>query len=194
MEALVSIIFTVLAMIAASQPLSLTGVGLCLYNLLVAWMYFNRQPTRRVARWWETALAIGGTFLPLVALRPALTSSARGIHAMPVIAQIGMLIQSLGLTGMIWSVSTLGVSLGMAPADRGLVVCGPYRLVRHPMYSSQVLFCLGYWLANLTWANVAVWLLLVAIQVVRALREERVIAGYDEYAAQVRWRFLPGIV
>ena len=61
-----------------------------------------------------------------------------------------VLIQLLGLTGMIWSVSTLGISLGMAPADRGLVVSGPYLHVRHPMYSSQVLFCLGYWLANLT--------------------------------------------
>jgi protein-S-isoprenylcysteine O-methyltransferase Ste14 len=189
MEALVSLVFTVLAMVAASQPLSLTGVGLCLYNLLVAWMYFNRQPAKHVARWWETALAIGGTFLPLVAFRPAPMSSAKGLGD-----EIGMLIQLLGLSGMIWSVSALGISLGMAPADRGLVVSGPYRHVRHPMYSSQVFFCLGYWLANLSWANVAVWCLLVAIQVVRALREERVVAGYDEYASQVRWRFLPGIV
>jgi protein-S-isoprenylcysteine O-methyltransferase Ste14 len=62
------------------------------------------------------------------------------------------------------------------------------------MYTFELLFCLGYWLANLTWLNVAVWLLLVAIQVTRALREERAIEGYDKYAAQVRWRFIPHIV
>ena len=105
-----------------------------------------------------------------------------------------MLVQLFGLMGMIWSVFSLGVSLGMAPADRGLVTSGPYRCVRHPMYTFEILFCLGYWLANLTWLNVAVWLLLVIVQVTRALREEQAIEDYDEYAAQVRWRFIPHIV
>ena len=189
METLVSALFTLLAMVAASRPLSLTGVGLCLYNLLVAWNYLNRQPAKHVARWWETALAIAGTFLPLVAFRPAPMSTATGLRD-----ETGMLIQSFGLIGMVWSVYALGISLSMAPADRGLVISGPYRHVRHPMYSSQLLFCLGFWLANLTWANFGVWLLLVTIQAFRALREERVITGYDEYAGHVRWRFLPGIV
>jgi protein-S-isoprenylcysteine O-methyltransferase Ste14 len=193
-EALVSLVFTFLGMVAvsggpSSAPLSLSSIGLALYNFTVAWMYFNRQPARRVARWWETALAIGGTFLPLLALRPAQMSSAEDVRE-----EIGMLVQLFGLMGMIWSVFSLGVSLGMTPADRGLVTSGPYRRVRHPMYTFELLFCLGYWLANLTWLNVAVWLLLVAIQVTRALREERAIEGYDEYAAQVRWRFIPHIV
>jgi len=108
--------------------------------------------------------------------------------------EIGMLIQLFGLMGMIWSVFSLGTSLGIAPADRGLVMSGPYRHVRHPMYTFEIVFCLGYWLANLSWLNVAVWLLLVAVQVTRALREERAIAGYNEYVSQVRWRFIPGVV
>jgi protein-S-isoprenylcysteine O-methyltransferase Ste14 len=193
-EALVSLVFTFLGMVAvsggpSSAPLSLSSIGLALYNFVVAWMYLNRESSRRVARWWEAALAIGGTFLPLLALRPAPMSSAEGIRE-----EIGMLVQLFGLMGMIWSVFSLGISLGMAPADRGLVTSGPYRRVRHPMYTFELLFCLGYWLANLTWLNVAVWLLLVVIQVTRALREERAIEGYDEYAAQVRWRFIPHIV
>ena len=90
-------------MVAVSKSLSLSSIGLALYNFVVAWMYLNREPSRRVARWWETALAIGGTFLPLLALRPATMSSAEGIRAMSFIAEIGMLIQLFGLMGMIWA-------------------------------------------------------------------------------------------
>jgi protein-S-isoprenylcysteine O-methyltransferase Ste14 len=193
-EALVSLVFTFLGMVAVSSgprsaPLSLSSIGLALYNFTVAWMYLNREPAKRVACWWETALAIGGTFLPLLALRPAPMASAEGVRE-----EVGMLVQLFGLTGMIWSVFTLGVSLGIAPADRGLVTLGPYRRVRHPMYAFELLSCLGYWLANLTWLNVIAWLLLAAIQVTRALREERIIEGYEAYAARVRWRFLPGLI
>jgi protein-S-isoprenylcysteine O-methyltransferase Ste14 len=189
MEALVSLVFTFLGMVAVNRSLSLTSIGLSLYNLLVAWMYFNHRPTRNTAQWWETALAVGGTFLPLVAFRPTPMASITGIRE-----EIGIFVQLFGLIGMIWSVFSLGTSLGIAPADRGLVMSGPYRHVRHPMYTFEILFCLGYWLANLTWLNVVVWVLLVAVQVTRALREEHAIEGYAEYTAQVRWRFIPGVV
>jgi protein-S-isoprenylcysteine O-methyltransferase Ste14 len=116
-------------------------------------------------------------------------SSANGVWE-----ETGMFVQLFGLMGMIWSVLSLGTSLGIAPADRGLVTGGPYRHVRHPMYAFEILFCLGYGLANLTWSNAAVWLLLVAVQVIRARREERAIAGYEGYVAQVRWRFIPGVL
>lgn len=189
MEILVSLIFTLLGMVTASRSLSLTSIGLSLYNFIVAWMYFNHRPAKNTAKWWETALAVGGTFLPLVAFRPAPPASINGV-----IAEIGMLVQLFGLMGMIWSVFSLGAALGIVPADRGLVTSGPYRHMRHPMYTFEIVFCLGYWLANLTWLNVIVWLLLVAVQIIRALREERAIEGYDEYVSQVRWRFIPGIV
>ena len=189
MEILISLIFTLLGMVTASRSLSLTSIGLSLYNFIVAWMYFNHRPAKNTARWWETVLAVAGTFLPLVAFRPAPMSSVTGLGE-----EIGMLVQLFGLMGMIWSVFSLGTSLGIAPADRGLVTSGPYRRVRHPMYTFEIVFCLGYWLANLTLLNVAVWVLLVVIQVIRALREERAIEGYAEYTAQVRWRFIPGVV
>ena len=82
MEALVSLVFTFLGMVAVSKSLSLSSIGLALYNFAVAWMYFNRQPAKNAARWWETALAIGGTFLPLLAFRPAPMSSTTSWGAM----------------------------------------------------------------------------------------------------------------
>ena len=79
-------------------------------------------------------------------------------------------------------------------AEHQLIKHGPYKRVRHPMYTFEIVFCLGYWLANLTWSNAIVWMLLVSVQVARAMREERAIEGYDEYVARVQWRFIPGVV
>jgi hypothetical protein len=35
--------------------------------------------------------------------------------------------------------------------------------------------------------------LMLVLQALRAIREEKVITGYADYANLVRWRFLPGI-
>jgi protein-S-isoprenylcysteine O-methyltransferase Ste14 len=85
----------------------------------------------------------------------------------------------------------LGRSLGIAPADRGLVRHGPYRFIRHPIYAFEALFFLGWLAAFPTAWNamiIAVW---VALQVARILREEAIIGGYDQYRQAVRWRILP---
>ena len=188
MEIVVSLLFSVLGLVAVAGELTLSALLLSFYNFLVAWMYLNHRPGKNKALWWETALALTGTFLPLIAFRPAPMSSAKGLGD-----EIGMFVQLWGLLGMIWSVFSLSASLGIAPVDRGLVTSGSYRRVRHPLYTFEIVFCLGYLLGNLTWWNVVVWVLLAGIQVARALREEKVIAGYGEYAARVRWRFIPGV-
>jgi protein-S-isoprenylcysteine O-methyltransferase Ste14 len=179
---LVSFVFGVLGVLVAFGASSPVEVGLSLYSLTVAWMYLHRRPAESAARWWDTVLAVVGTFLPF----SLFWMSKRA-------AGIGAAIQVLGLLGMAWSAFTLATSLGIAPADRGLIASGPYRYVRHPMYLSEVLFGLGCCLADPTRANVGAWLLLNVVQVIRALREEHIIEGYSSYTARVRWRFIPHI-
>ena len=92
-----------------------------------------------------------------------------------------------------WAISlvALGRSLGIAPADRGLVRHGPYRFIRHPVYAFEALFFLG-WLINVqtAWAAfiIVIW---AALQIARIIREERILGGYSEYRQQVRWRLVP---
>lgn len=83
--------------------------------------------------------------------------------------------------------------------ERGHMVCtnGPYRFVRHPGYAGFILQSLGVplFLGSL-WALVPGGLaaLLVVVRTAledRTLREE--LAGYREYAQQVRHRLLPGL-
>lgn len=105
---------------------------------------------------------------------------------------------ALLLAGMAWQFTAkifLGRSFGFLPAQRGLVVAGPYRIVRHPIYFGYLIGHIGLLLANFSWRNAAVLALLYVAQVVRILREESMLAASDTdyrgYQRRVRWRLLP---
>jgi protein-S-isoprenylcysteine O-methyltransferase Ste14 len=74
---------------------------------------------------------------------------------------------------------------------------GPYAYVRHPMYAAALLFLIGMPLLLGSWWGLACVPLLIAGFGYRAVLEERMLAaqleGYAEYAARVRYRFVPYI-
>jgi len=83
--------------------------------------------------------------------------------------------------------------------DRGqqVVTSGPYRFVRHPGYVGTILFSIGSaLLLGSLWALLAGFLE-TGLFVLRTALEDRdlqhELAGYQEYAARVRWRLFPGI-
>jgi protein-S-isoprenylcysteine O-methyltransferase Ste14 len=81
--------------------------------------------------------------------------------------------------------------------DQQVISTGPYRLVRHPMYSGSILLflatppALGY-----LWGLIPAVLLCAAI-IARLLDEERYLVqelpGYDGYRRQVRYRLIPRV-
>jgi protein-S-isoprenylcysteine O-methyltransferase Ste14 len=74
---------------------------------------------------------------------------------------------------------------------------GPYAYVRHPMYAGAIPLLVGTPLLLGSWRGLAVSLVLIVIFAVRAVLEEEMLrselAGYDAYAARVRWRLVPGV-
>jgi protein-S-isoprenylcysteine O-methyltransferase Ste14 len=84
-------------------------------------------------------------------------------------------------------------------AERGqtVVSTGPYRHVRHPMYSAALLFFIATPLLLSSWYGILVGLLYVPLLGVRAVFEERLLLtqlkGYDDYLSRVKYRFIPGI-
>lgn len=107
---------------------------------------------------------------------------------------------SLQLTSMAWQFTAkvfLGRSFGLLPASRGLVMAGPYRLVRHPIYLGYLIGHIGFLLANFSWRNATVLALLYVAQVIRIQREEAVLTAtatdhdYRRYLQRVRWRLVP---
>ena len=83
--------------------------------------------------------------------------------------------------------------------DRGqtVVSTGPYRYVRHPLYTCALLFFLGSALLLGSWIGVLLGLFIGGMLARRAVGEERVLQkglkGYDAYMAQVRWRLIPHV-
>jgi protein-S-isoprenylcysteine O-methyltransferase Ste14 len=143
-------------------------------------LFLLRRAAQRTGTTWETLLALAGTFLPAAA-RPG----AGGLY------WLGEIIQVAGLTGMVAAAISLGRSFGIAPADRGLRTTGLYAWVRHPLYAMEISYFAGYLVANPSWWNLAILIANTTVQLLRALREERILTGYAGYASRVRWRLLP---
>lgn len=94
------------------------------------------------------------------------------------------------------SLLNLGRSFGILIAVRQVKTQGLYRLVRHPMYLSEILWRIGYVAGNLYWPNVVIFLASSGCYVYRAILEERFLARtpeYREYMRTVRYRFIPGV-
>jgi protein-S-isoprenylcysteine O-methyltransferase Ste14 len=151
--------------------------------------YLIRRPARTVSRrGGDWLLAFGGTFAGVL-FRPVGAHPHWGLTA-------GLWLQLLGLAICIVSFLALGRSFGFAAADRGLVVRGPYAVVRHPIYASYLLLQFGYLVQSISVWNALVMLVASGCNVGRALVEERLLATNEQYGAyrtRVRWRLLPGV-
>jgi protein-S-isoprenylcysteine O-methyltransferase Ste14 len=164
------------------------GFGVGVIGLWSAVLFCVRRPPALVSRsipvWIAAYLGTFGASL----LRPGGTSGG--------LDTFGLVLQGLGVVVGIVSLATLGRSLGLVPAHRGLVTSGVYRFVRHPLYASYVLAEIGYLLQSPRLWNVAVLLVVWTCQVVRILSEERLLgtdAAYRAYASQTRWRLIPRV-
>ena len=83
-----------------------------------------------------------------------------------------------------------------APKAQGhLVTTGPYRWIRHPMYTSVLLGAAALaWTSSLMAAGWASWLTLAAVLLLKSTLEERWMrVKHPGYAAYILWskRFLP---
>ncbi len=83
--------------------------------------------------------------------------------------------------------------------ERGhtVVTTGPYRLVRHPAYASNVLaWAVTPVMLGSLWALI-IGVALIVLTVIRTALEDRTLLeelpGYRVYAGRTRWRLLPGI-
>jgi len=99
-------------------------------------------------------------------------------------------LQVVALALMIWARFTFG-SRSFHPAANptagGLVTTGPYRFIRHPIYTAVCLFVSAGVAAHLSFSSVLLCALIWATSVTRMLCEERLLQGmypeYTKYAA-----------
>ena len=114
----------------------------------------------------------------------------------PALAVLGAVLALGGGAFAVWAGRTLGKSLTPfpKPVEAGLVTTGPFRIVRHPIYTGGLLFFTGYSL----FASVPALVLTAGLGILWAGKirvEERLLAevydGYAAYCRSVPRRLLP---
>jgi protein-S-isoprenylcysteine O-methyltransferase Ste14 len=156
-------------------------------GLVILLLVFRRESRRLSRNPWDWIVALGGSFSVLL-VRPATTAIAPEL--------LGVGLQLAGTVFEIYAKVVLGRSFGIVAADRGIVVGGPYRIVRHPIYLGYFVTHVGFLLANWSPRNLALYIVLYFFQVSRILSEERILSedvAYREYRGRVRFRLIPRI-
>jgi protein-S-isoprenylcysteine O-methyltransferase Ste14 len=165
---------------SAWQSPSILAWMYAFHNLLLAWFYMKREPSKRYDR-------VGLWLGMIAALLPTTVHSGSSPWYLLVPGLVGYVI-------ILWSLAMLGKRFGIAPADRGLTSQGPYKLIRHPMYLGELTFRAAFlFSANNLVLDIVLFMFLTLIQCWRINREERWISGYGCYARIVPWRLIPGI-
>jgi len=81
--------------------------------------------------------------------------------------------------------------------EQKVITIGPYALVRHPMYSSTIIFYLFTPLALGSYWTVIPTLFIIPVLIVRIIDEEKELLdnleGYREYMQKVKYRLIPGV-
>jgi protein-S-isoprenylcysteine O-methyltransferase Ste14 len=151
-------------------------------------MVLRRNAKRMDGRLLVRAMTAVSLACPLL-MRPA---SVPGVFTETITACVA----AAGLCIVIAGKMSLGRSFGLLPADRGIVIAGVYRVVRHPIYLGYFFTHIAFLLAHPTLANLAAAVTADLTLIVRAELEERTLAGdvsYDRYRARVKWRLVPGL-
>jgi protein-S-isoprenylcysteine O-methyltransferase Ste14 len=111
--------------------------------------------------------------------------------------EIGIAVQVLAVLLILWARLTFGrrsFHFAANPTEGGLVTTGPYRFLRHPIYSAVLYFLWIGVLSHLSAESLMLALIATAAIVVRMLMEERLLVKrypeYKAYAARTK-RIIP---
>lgn len=85
----------------------------------------------------------------------------------------------------IWVMRVSKISILPIPhMEADLVTNGPYRLIRHPMYTAVLLFTLGLTIDKYQWINWLIWVGLCTVLIIKLNWEEKMLAEkFHQYAA-----------
>jgi protein-S-isoprenylcysteine O-methyltransferase Ste14 len=177
-------------------------LGECLRSVLYALFlcfpiaaFLTHEPARsRDGSRLVTCAAVAATFL-LAGLGLLVPSGMQLWRTSSVVVGIALVITLVGVALAAVSANSLGGSFSFGPQGRALVVRGPYRLVRHPIYLAELAMIVGVTVVNPRLVPLVGAFAVIVLQLVRIRAEERLLRstfpGFSCYAAATRYRLIP---
>jgi protein-S-isoprenylcysteine O-methyltransferase Ste14 len=163
----------------------LNAVGLTVLTMT----FVFRKPVKEVDRSFKSLGAAWlGNFLPF-----ALILHNHSDWAGPVPTAIEVVTVALA----IWTVLSLRSSMGVAPANRGIKTGGPYKFIRHPLYTLVIISQIGLLMEYPSIINGVILTVAIVFKGFMIRNEERVLRNdpaYVEYSQKVRYRVIPGVI
>jgi len=191
-RACIGVLFTLLSINLLANFLQtgrVTGLLLLASEALVVVLTVVRRRARIVDR------SVGAAVTTTVSLAgPPLLRATEAVGLLP--DPLTAMLSAVGLILVIVGKMALGRSFGVVPANRGIVVHGPYGVVRHPIYTGYLITHIGFLLANPSPWNLAVLAIGDTALIARALMEKRILktdAEYQGYCRRVGWHLVPGV-
>lgn len=160
------------------------------------------KPTDAVPKWDRLLIAIYRWLVLAMLVAAALDAGRYRWSRAPLLVQIAggiAVAASFGLIYRCLAVNHLLASYARLQPDRGqsVVQSGPYRVVRHPMYTAIIAFVFGTVLLLGSSLALVFAGLIAVLFVIRTQLEDRMLTsgldGYRAYANRVRNRLVPGV-
>ncbi len=138
---------------------------------------------------WRPRLT-GVSAVGVVLIAGVLRGSGLDVHS-PVLGAIGAVLFACGIALAVWARLHLGRNWGMPMTQRAepeLVTSGPYRFVRHPIYSGLLLAMLGTVLVNNFLGLIVVVVLIAYFYYSGTVEERNLTATFPEAYPEYRSR------
>ncbi len=163
-------------------------ICICILHLLVGFLFIFRSPVKLNSTFRDCAVVLFSFIGAGLAFK-----SSPVLHQWPETAIIAFIIGSIIA---ISSLFYLGKSFTVLPAQRDVVIHGPYRFLRHPAYAGEIIMILSCCFAQVWWGSLCALALVVITIAGRIISEEQYLSrdqNYISYKEQVRWRLVPGL-
>lgn len=166
----------------------LWAVETMVYVVLIVAFWFRTYPMDRSRGLAEIVIPGVGALLPFTLL---LSQPAGFVIDNRVLLPGVFWVMTLATLITVWGMWTLRRSFSITVEARELVTGGPYRFLRHPIYSGEILAAAAVTVWRVSWVSAVVFTLFVGIQLFRARMEEEKLArnfpDYKEYKDKVWW-------
>jgi protein-S-isoprenylcysteine O-methyltransferase Ste14 len=167
------------------------AIGLAWIVFWAYWLASASTSKESVSGGWRTRLTgVGAIGVFLIA--GVLRDGSLAVHSV-IVASIGALLFACGIALAVWARVHLGGNWGMPTsqrADPDLVTSGPYRFVRHPIYSGLLMAMLGTALVNNLLGLIVVAVLIAYFYYCGIVEEHNLAtafpAAYPEYKSRTK--------